>query len=272
MNEHWLPISVTSEATIEKIEHTLEACYKAYTWTFTVLKEQWIETLEIPDDRSIRQNLTKYIYMNKLLHHAQRYTLNRAAEKAAAEFRQGLRVVEDNQILFCEPIPIEKYTDFAIQSREVWRKYLTRYGSISTTYGMLTLPENWREIFAEQSYEMRVEVSYLPYLWHSATIRTQGTKHLLKFNFHGKTSSLGRKAKQRVKLQESNEWQTWTYFQEEKLVELRQKGLSFEEIGTYLGRTAIGVEKRYREVLGYTKKKERSEKMVEINKKAKRNA
>lgn len=272
MNEHWLPISLTSEATTEKIEHTLKACFQVYTWTFSVLKEQWLETLEIPNDRSIRQNLTKYIYMNKLLHHAQRYTLNRAAEKAAAEFRLGLRVVGDSQVEFPEPMPFVDYTDFSIQSREVWRKYLTKYDSISTTYGMLTLPENWREVFTEQSSDMRVDVSYLPYLWHSATIRTQGSKHLLKFNFHGKTSSLGRKAKQRVKLQESNEWQTWTHFQEEKLVELRQKGQSFEEIGAYLGRTANGVEKRYREVIGHGKKKEMSEKMVEINKKARRNA
>lgn len=272
MSEHWLPISVTSEATIEKIEHTLEACFKAYTWTFAVLKEQWVKTLEIPNDRSIRRNLTKYIYMNKLLHHAQRYTLNRAAEKAAAEFRLGLRVVGDNFIEFVEPVPFVEYTDFSIQSREVWRKYLTKYDSISTTYGMLTLPENWREIFTELSDEMRVEVSYLPYLWHSATIRAQGSKHLLKFNFHGKTSALGRKAKQRVKLQESNEWQTWTYFQEEKLVDLRLQGQSFDEIGVYLGRTANGVEKRYREILGHSKKKELSQKMIEINKKARRNA
>lgn len=45
------------------------------------------------------------------------------------------------------------------------------------------------------------------------------------------------------------EYNHWSITEERQLVELRNSGLKFREIGEKMGRTAISVEKRYRKLM-----------------------
>lgn len=202
--KHWIPfIPVASDAE-EKIKQTLDACYAIHVWTANNLKERFLETLAVPPDHEIRINLTRFIAESDLKQAAQRYSLDRAAEQTARRFRQKVRFIQDNQIEFPLTIPQDEYCEITIAPRKVWQRYLEFYGSVSTTFGMLVLEDTLNRVLQIQAAEMRVGSAYLPYLWHSATIRI-AHRYQLRFNFHHPQSVQGRKGKKKRNEERSNE-------------------------------------------------------------------
>lgn len=198
-NEHWIHISVVSDYTDIQIQQSIADCYMVHLWTLATLKEQFLKTLEIPPNQELDINLTLFVYMNELRKHTQRFTLSRAMEKTAAQFRRELRVEED-KIEFPSPIAQEDYNELDIQSRKIWHRYLEQYSGISTTYGMFLLEGEWKNILLNQAREIRVTPSYLPLLWYSVTVKKEETGYRLKFNLHDPTSIQGKRARRKLRV------------------------------------------------------------------------
>lgn len=200
MNHFWIPFSTYSERADLQITQALDACHTVHLWTMETCKEQFIQTLRVPTLRELKYLLTPYVQTYKLRRYAQRYTLTKASEKAAAQFRQEVIVKSNGKIHFPKRIEREEYQELTVQSRQIWQRYLEDYEAISTTFGMLTLEGDWQDILFEQAQAMGVKMEYLPHLWHSVTIKNDKTLH---FNFYRTTSLKGKRQKS-IKIQKTN--------------------------------------------------------------------
>lgn len=247
--EYWIPISLTSNDSRNRIKKAIKACHTVDTWTILRLQEQYIQRLKTPTNIEIQRDLTKFIREEGLLENAQRYSLNCAAVLAAEQFREQSKWKIDDQTMFPTPVPEESFTAIEIESRKIWKRYLELYGQLSTVYGPLLLEGDWKETLRQQAEDNKVRITKLPSLWKSITLTSVGDKYEITFN-------LGRKIPRR-----------WTKAEEERMRNLLASGSSYRQVAKQLGRTSGAIERRYVHVLGNGKKKALSQKMVETNKK-----
>lgn len=191
-NEYWIEISLMGDYTADRIQQAVNSAWKVHNWTLNQLKEKFLETLRTPTNQEIKLNLSRYIKEEGLGKHTQRYTLDAAAEKAAAEFRNTLKVGELGQVDFPQPVEESEYTDIDIQVRKIWKRYLAQYGGISTTYGMLMLEGEWKFILAKQAANNKIVLAHFPNLWRDVTLRHKGEKNWIKFNLYEPDSPVGK--------------------------------------------------------------------------------
>jgi hypothetical protein len=169
MSDYWIPISI-SDYSREGIEKTLDDCHKIKLWALQVLEEQLQETGKTPAIGELKLNLTRFAYRKDIKKTTPRFTQERAAEQALAEFRIGKNTLQ------------EPTRDFDIEARKIWIKYLERYGGISTVYGMLMLEGEWRMALVQQALDNKLTPSELYKAWRSVTLRQEGDRYKIRFN------------------------------------------------------------------------------------------
>jgi hypothetical protein len=197
-NDFWIPISFSNEKTAKNLNTGLEACYQTHVWTVKYLGDFYLEHLYLPKSTEISLIFTQSVQQKRWLK-AQRYSLNRAIEESLVYFRKNLSLKKRMEIFIPEPIPAESYTQFKIEARKLWKKFLSQNRGLSTTYGTLYLEGEWKRTLRKQAESINVSTEYFPYLWHSITLNKIDESWQVKFNVHEPHSKQGKIAERRLK-------------------------------------------------------------------------
>lgn len=195
--EFWINVDPESDEMDTKLNTVLDICYEIYLWSLDAITEIWINEREIPKVGMLSKKLTEKIRSSSRYRNVQRYTLNRVIESGISQFNQELKINED-KINFPIPIRQQDYNTFVIPSRGIWKKYLEEHSRLSTAYGALYMSGDWIKTMQQQAKSIRVTMDYVPYLWHSLSVR-RGWQ--IQFNLHEVKSHQGRIAKRKMKRQ-----------------------------------------------------------------------
>lgn len=182
MNDYWIPISLYSENSAEKIENAITAAYCVHQWTLNRLSEEYQQHKFTPNIPEYKQSLTEYSKQERLYRGAQRFTLDQAMLKTMRWFRDTDKYTGWDIPFPPKPIPAEEYTDIDINTRKIWRKYLEEFGQISTIFGMLTLEGQWGKVMIAQAKKLKISPASLPDRWHSLTIQRSNGGYKIQFN------------------------------------------------------------------------------------------
>lgn len=197
--EFWIDVDLESEETKQKLETALDICYEIYQWSLKRITEMWIKDKQIPKVGSLSREMTQYIKEKPWYGKVQRYTLNRVLENAVAQFSKETTITEERTVVFPKEVFREEYDSLTIPSRRIWRKYLEEYSRISTTYGTFYMSGEWIKTMQSQAKYHKVTMVYVPYLWHSVTIRRKENGWEIHFNMHRIDSHQGKVAAKRMK-------------------------------------------------------------------------
>lgn len=196
MNEkYWIKIEA-DEDVIDKMETTLIHCQKISNWAIEAFKDFWLREKRLPYANGISKNVSDYISRNKV-YSTQRFTMNKTVDQALKECRSYLITVGDQVELQIPALPV--INEFKIAPRKIWIKYMEDSGYISTYYGRLYLTGEWLGVIGNQLSDHRISYGLLPYLWHSVSIKREGSgedvEWLMRINFHNTNSYQGKRAR-----------------------------------------------------------------------------
>lgn len=195
-NDFWITVTFPNEDTENKLDKTLQNCQIIHKWATEYFFDYWLKNKELPHASSISGNITVYISRLPMRHETQRFTLNKAVERALRHFKSDLVTTEKG--IEYKPSEVIPITDFQIATRLVWKKYMESYNQISTSYGPFYLEKEWRDILDMQAKELNVPAEYLSHLWYSTTIKKdEGWK--IKFNTHAAMSYQGKVVIKKIK-------------------------------------------------------------------------
>lgn len=195
---YWVGITVESEEMAERLYKALGACNIVHEWTMTEMRNRWnacmVKSSELAPD------MTQYIERLGIKEVAQRFSFLSTLSRAVSRFHQELEIemtAEEGErtvkIVFPLPAPPFPYRVLDIQNRTVWRKYMESHGRISTHYGSLFLEGEWIKKLSDQSSELNILSSTVPFLIYSVSLRQQGEEWQAHFNFHKAQSQQGKK-------------------------------------------------------------------------------
>lgn len=207
---YWIDTTVESEEMVEKLEIALEACKIVHEWTMMEMRTRWNAcTIKSSD---LVPDMTKFIERMGVKDKAQRFSFLSTLSRAVSRFHQELAMEMTGEkgdrtvkMVFPSPTPPTPYRVLDIQNRAVWRKYMEDHHRISTHYGSVFLEGGWIKTILDQSFELRILPSTVPFLIYSATLREreEDKRWQVHFNFHKPESQQG---KMRVK----QSWQMQT--------------------------------------------------------------
>jgi hypothetical protein len=190
VNEFWIDVSLQDEEAEKKVMKAIETMQEVHNWTVALLNHRFVRYKNITPYAEFRKDFNKLIRKEKLWRYAQRYSLERAAEKTFPYYSNNIRTNYDADLL---PVQPDKINEITIRARKVWKKYLAQGRGITTIYGMIFLEGDWKKILREQAGDIPIDL--FPYLWHSVTLRQEDMSWKLKFNHHAENSIYGDKAR-----------------------------------------------------------------------------
>jgi hypothetical protein len=185
-NEFWIDVSLQDEKSEEKLLKAIDILHYIHTWTVVHLNRRFIQDKNITPYADFRKDLNTLIRKQKLWRYAQRYSLERAAEKTFPYYSASIRLNKDANLV---PVQPSEDREITIRARKVWKKYLAEGRGITTIYGMIFFEGEWKKILREQAGDIPIDL--FPYLWHSVTIRPDESGWKLRFNFHPQNSVYG---------------------------------------------------------------------------------
>lgn len=199
MSDYWIPISYDEE-TAEKLRLAVAACHRVHVFTLKTLNNYFIAHAENLLLGDFRRELATFLRSDKKVSAAQHYSLMKAAEKTFPYYTENKKINDQGKFIAVKPIPIKKYKNIYIETRQVWRKYLALNSLITTAHGTIYLNEHeWPQIVANQAAEKGVGFDTVPFLWHSAIIHLDSVEPKLRFNLHEPDSKFGKRAKKAMK-------------------------------------------------------------------------
>lgn len=194
--DFWIDVEPESEEMGTRLDTVLDICHAIYLWALDSVTEIWMKEKEIPKVGNLSKLLTEKIKRNESYRQVQRYTLNREIEFAISQFNQELKIREDGTIEFPKPVQRDVFT---IPSRTIWKKYLEDFSRVSTAYGLLFMQGEWQKTMILQAKQNKITMDYMPYLWHSLSIRKKENRWQIHFNLHPVNSHQGKIAKNKMK-------------------------------------------------------------------------
>jgi hypothetical protein len=197
--QFWIDVEPESDEMDIKLSTALDICYEIYLWTLDTVAEIWINEKQVPRVGNLSKQLTQKIRDNARYREVQRYTLNKVIEAGITQFNQELGIEDDGRVVFPTPIKRDDYQTFTIPARGIWKKYLEDFSRISTAYGLLFVQGEWIEVLKNQAKNKKISMDYMPYLWHSVTIKKQGGMWQIHFNLHEVESHRGKVAQKKMK-------------------------------------------------------------------------
>lgn len=182
--DFWIDVEPESEEMGTRLDTVLDICHAIYLWALDSVTEIWMKEKEIPKVGNLSKLLTEKIKRNESYRQVQRYTLNREIEFAISQFNQELKIREDGTIEFPKPVQRDVFT---IPSRTIWKKYLEDFSRVSTAYGLLFMQGEWQKTMILQAKQNKITMDYMPYLWHSLSIRKKENRWQIHFNLQPDT-------------------------------------------------------------------------------------
>lgn len=194
MSDYWIPITY-SDSTGEKLEKAIAACHRVHVFTLKTLNDYFIDHAENYLLKGLRRELAIYLRNHKETLVAQHYSLTKAAEQTFPYFSENKKINNKGKFIAVKPIPVEKYKNIQIETRQVWRKFLALNSLITTAYGTIYFEATeWPEIVADQAAEKGIRFDTVPFLWHSVVIHVASGESKLHFNLHEPDSKFGKRS------------------------------------------------------------------------------
>lgn len=208
---HWITITMESEEAEQKVRDALDSCKSVHEWAMMKLREKWTysSAMKVGANDMVHA-MTEFIWEKGIRPQAQRYSFVTALAQAVSRFNKEVTVqigerkegVMNNgetlmqteaRIFFPEPAMPEEYRVIDVQSRSIWRRYMTNYDRISTYYGLMFLEGEWRKTLSDQACEQGISPDLIPFLIYSVSVRENGLGWQLHFNLHSSDSANGKK-------------------------------------------------------------------------------
>jgi hypothetical protein len=199
-NYDWINVSLADEEMESKLLDSLEICYLTYVWAFDQMIRHWRRYKEPPTRGRVIANFTNKRYEVDPKQSVQKRSLLFAIQEAMRAFDDKVRISQTDregtnlQVTLEMPTP-DDYYEITINNRSKWKKYLEEYGSISTTYGIFYLEDDWQKVFEAQAERLKVSLEVLPWLWNSLSIRYKNGQWQVRFNYYDPSTKVGRRKK-----------------------------------------------------------------------------
>lgn len=198
-NDFWIPVSFNSELTEQKFAKAIDTCHLVHIFTVDALNNYFLALAEKYPYTLFRKELMVFIKEQKLVQHAQRYSLIRAAEKSFPYFSARCKLNSNSKFVKVNPQTADQYNEIQFLSRQVWYKYMALNSLITTAYGTISLEDEWPQILTDQAESQGIPFKTIPFLAHSATLSLNGDKAKIKFNLHSLNSKFGKRARQEMR-------------------------------------------------------------------------
>ena len=95
--ERWIEVSLESYEMSRRLREAIYVSYQVHTWAMGVLRDHWIETMQVLTINEMQPMMTYWLREQGLEAKAQRYSLDASLSQTAIYFNNGLRVADTSR-------------------------------------------------------------------------------------------------------------------------------------------------------------------------------